>query len=98
MANYITMALDPNASNLYNLMSYQIGNYAQRIRELQLELENILTTRNLSVVDLMKKIAIRCKIYASMTLNKILDPTLKISFNVKFYSTPEFNPSHQSPA
>ena len=59
MANYITMALDPNASNLYHLMSHQIGNYAQRIRELQLELEIILRTRNLSIVDLMKKIAIR---------------------------------------
>ena len=59
MANYITMALDPNASNLFTLMSYQIGNHAQRIRELQLELENILRTRNLSIVDLMKKIAMR---------------------------------------
>jgi hypothetical protein len=59
MANYLTMALDPNAANLYRLMSYQIGNHAKRMEELENELEKILTTRNITIVELMKKIAIR---------------------------------------
>lgn len=59
IANYITMALDPSASTLYRFMSSQIGNYAQRINELQTELDQILTSRNITIVDLMKKLAIR---------------------------------------
>ena len=59
MANYLTMALDPNAASLYRLMSFQIGSHAKRMEELENELDKILRTRNITIVDLMKKIAIR---------------------------------------
>ena len=59
MANYITMALDPNAGNLYKLMNNQIGNYEKKMEILQSELEQILLVRNLTIVDLFHKIAVR---------------------------------------
>ena len=59
MANYITMALDPNAGNLYKLMNNQIGNYENKMEILQSELEQILLVRNLTIVDLFHKIAVR---------------------------------------
>ena len=36
-----------------------MGNYASQIDLLQLELDSILKTKNITIVDLMKKIAIR---------------------------------------
>ena len=59
MANYLTMALDPNSSNLYKMMSEQIGNYKKRILELQDELDRILKFKNITIVDLFHRIAIR---------------------------------------
>jgi len=59
MANYLTMALDPNSSNLYKMMSDQIGNYKKRITELQDELDRILKLKNITIVDLFHRIAIR---------------------------------------
>ena len=53
------MALDPNSSNLYKMMSEQIGNYKKRILELQDELDRILKFKNITIVDLFHRIAIR---------------------------------------
>ena len=60
MANYITMALDPNAGHTFALMNDQIGNYQKNITRLEKELETILRTKNITIVDLFHKIAIRC--------------------------------------
>ena len=59
MANYITMALDPNAGRTYELMSQQIENYQKNITRLEDELETILNNKNITIVDLFHKIAIR---------------------------------------
>ena len=59
MANYLTMALDPNAGNLYKLMNNQIGNYKRNIQQLEYELDKILYVRNLTIVDLFHKIAMK---------------------------------------
>ncbi len=59
MANYLTMALDPNSANLYKMMVGQIENYNQRIDKLQEELETILKSKNLTIVELFHKIAMR---------------------------------------
>ncbi len=59
MANYLTMALDPNAANIYELMSKQIPNYREKIMNLEDELDEILISKNISIVNLFHKIAIR---------------------------------------
>jgi hypothetical protein len=59
MANYLTMALDPNAANLFKLLSFQKGNHAQRLEQLELELNRMLKAKNITIVELMKRIAIR---------------------------------------
>ena len=59
MANYLTMALDPNAANIYELMSKQIPNYREKIMNLEDELDEILISKNISIVELFHKIAIR---------------------------------------
>ena len=59
MANYLTMALDPNAANIYELMSKQIPNYQEKIMNLEDELDEILISKNISIVNLFHKIAIR---------------------------------------
>ena len=48
----MTMALDPNAANIYELMSDQIENYQERILQLEDELDEILLSRNISVIEL----------------------------------------------
>ena len=63
MANYLTMALDPNAASIYELMKEQIENYEDRMKELQDELDEILISRNISIVELFHKIAIRYKLH-----------------------------------
>ena len=59
MANYLTMTLDPNAGNIFELMKDQIPKYQERMMELEDELDDILVTRNVTIVDLFHKIAIR---------------------------------------
>jgi hypothetical protein len=59
MANYLTMALDPNAANIYELMSKQIPKYREKIMNLEDELDEILISKNISIVNLFHKIAIR---------------------------------------
>jgi hypothetical protein len=53
------MALDPNAANIYELMSKQIPNYREKIMNLEDELDEILISKNISIVNLFHKIAIR---------------------------------------
>ena len=55
----MTMALDPNAANIYELMSDQIENYQERILQLEDELDEILLSRNISVFELFHRVAIR---------------------------------------
>ena len=59
MANYLTMALDPNTANLFKMMVGQIENYKQRIDKLQDELDKILKSKNITIVDLFHRIAMR---------------------------------------
>ena len=60
MANYITMALDPNAGHTFALMNEQIENYQKHTTRLEEELETLLNKKNMTIVDLFHKIAIRC--------------------------------------
>ncbi len=59
MANYITMALDPSAGAIYQLMSRQISNYEDRIAELEDQLDQVLLSKNITILDLFHRIAIR---------------------------------------
>lgn len=59
MANYLTMALDPSAGNIVELMSQEVQNYRETISKLQTELEQILAAKNVTVLDLFYRIAIR---------------------------------------
>ena len=53
------MNLDPNAANLYKLMLNQVDNYQNIIDDLEAELDGILRSKNLTIVDLYHRIAIR---------------------------------------
>ena len=59
MANYLTMALDPSAGGIYELMSRQIFNYKNRIEKLEDELDEILLSKNVTILELFHRIAIR---------------------------------------
>ena len=59
LANYLTMALDPNAGNIFELMKSQIPKYEERIMELEDELDMILSGQNISIVELFHKVAIK---------------------------------------
>ena len=72
MANYITMALDPNAGHTFALMNDQIGNYQKNITRLEEELETILRTKNMTIVDLFHKIALRCFQFIDCRSHKVI--------------------------
>jgi hypothetical protein len=55
----MTMALDPSAGAIYQLMSRQISNYQDRIAELEDQLDQILLSKNITIMDLFHRIAIR---------------------------------------
>ena len=59
MANFLTMALDPHAGNIFQLMNHQIPNYQEKILDLEDELDEILQTRNISILQLFQRVAIR---------------------------------------
>ena len=59
MANFLTMTLDPNAAFLRKMMANQIENYQNRIDQLQEELDRMLQTKNITIVELFHRIAIR---------------------------------------
>jgi hypothetical protein len=58
MANYLTMALDPNAGNIHDLMSGQVDHYQEQMMDLEDELQDILLAKNTTIIDLFYKIAI----------------------------------------
>jgi len=58
MANYLTMALDPNAGNIHDLISGQVDHYQEQMMDLEDELQDILLAKNISIIDLFHKIAI----------------------------------------
>ena len=59
LANYMSMALDPSAGNTADLMSQQIPNYREGIENLERELQEKLTAKNVTILELFHKIAIR---------------------------------------
>ena len=58
LANYMTMALDPNVAQLVSYMSKKIPNYETLLKKLQFELELALYTSNISIIDLFHRVAI----------------------------------------
>jgi hypothetical protein len=59
LANYMTMALDPNVDNLVKYMTREIPAYSKLLEQLQLELEIKLLQSKLTVLELFHKVAIR---------------------------------------
>lgn len=59
LANYMTMALDPNVAHLVKFMNKNVPAYAQLLDQLQEELDIKLIKSKLSIVDLFHKVAIK---------------------------------------
>jgi len=53
------MALDPNAGNIFKLMDHQIPNYKEKMMDLEDELDEILLSKNVSILELFQRVAIR---------------------------------------
>jgi hypothetical protein len=60
MANYLTMALDPNVGSLYAFMVQMFPPIVPMISRLETELDALLVKHNFDIVDLYHKIAIGC--------------------------------------
>ncbi len=59
LANYMTMVLDPNVKNFAkNILTYRPGN-KERLNQLNQDLELILDERNVTVLELFYRVAIR---------------------------------------
>ncbi len=59
LANYMTMALDPNVGHLVKYMNREVPAYGQLLDQLQQELDVKLIHSKMSVLDLFHKVAIR---------------------------------------
>lgn len=59
LANYMTMALDPNVGHLVSFMREEIPNYDNLLSELQNELDQKLDSQKLTLVELYHRIAMR---------------------------------------
>jgi len=59
LANYMSMAVDPSAGNIVDLMSQQIPNYREGIDKLENELQEKLKAKNVTILELFHRIAIR---------------------------------------
>ncbi len=59
LANYMTMAIDPNVGHIVKFMEGEIPTYAQRLLNLQKELEFKLASSRLTLPELFHKVAIR---------------------------------------
>lgn len=59
LANYMTMALDPNVGHLVSFMREEIPDYDQLLKDLQLELDHQLDSKNLTLIDLFHRIAMK---------------------------------------
>jgi len=55
----MTMALDPNVGHLVSFMREEIPNYDQLLEELQTELDQILDSKQLTLVELYHRIAMK---------------------------------------
>jgi hypothetical protein len=60
MANYLTMALDPNVATLYEFLVQMSPQLVLMISHLETELDALLVKHNFDIVDLYHKIAIGC--------------------------------------
>jgi hypothetical protein len=59
LANYMTMAIDPNVGHIVKFMEEEIPTYAQKLLNLQKELELKLASSRLTLPELFHKVAIR---------------------------------------
>ena len=55
----MTMALDPNVGHLVSFMREEIPDYDQLLKDLQLELDHQLDSKNLTLIDLFHRIAMK---------------------------------------
>ena len=60
MANYMTMVFDPMAPIVKAAKTEQNRSYADRLRNLSEQLDEILADKNLTFRDLMNAVAVRC--------------------------------------
>ena len=59
LANYMTMALDPNVGNIVEFMGQEIPSYTLLLQQLQVELDIKLISSGLTLPELFHKVAVR---------------------------------------
>jgi hypothetical protein len=59
LANYMTMAIDPNVGHIVRFMEKEIPTYRKTLADLQEELKKKLNSTGLSLPELFHKVAIR---------------------------------------
>lgn len=59
LANYMTMALDPNIAHLANHMKNEYSSFENLLYDLNDELDLKLKSDNLTILELFHKVAIR---------------------------------------
>jgi hypothetical protein len=59
VANYITMALDPNVGILVRYLSKNVPDYAASLDRLEVELDQKLHDSNITLLELFHRVAIR---------------------------------------
>jgi hypothetical protein len=59
LANYMTMALDPNVGHLVSFMREEVPTYDQLLKDLQLELDQKLDSQNITLIELYHRIAMK---------------------------------------
>ena len=59
MANYLTMTFDPMAPSIRAAKTEQDPSFAVRLADLSAELDQILSSRNLTFLELMNAVAVR---------------------------------------
>ena len=59
MANYMTMVFDPMAPSVLAAKTEQEPGYADRLDDLSTELDRILSSRNMTFLELMNAVAVR---------------------------------------
>ena len=60
LANYISWSLEFNVKSIYDYMSTHTSGFKQITEELKGELDQLLIDRNLTILELYKKLAISC--------------------------------------
>ena len=59
MANYMTMVFDPMAPGVLAAKAEQDPSYADRLDDLSTELDRILSSKNMTFLELMNAVAVR---------------------------------------